>query len=70
LIFHFLPGRECIIPDISRTFHFGASGLNVDPNFQELYFKSHSLNQQTGNTFDIEKIKKDAYEKELEEIIL
>ena len=22
-------GRECIIPDISRTFHFGAKGLNI-----------------------------------------
>lgn len=65
-----LSGRECIIPDISRTFHFGASGLNVDSNFQELYFSSHALNQQTGNTFDVNKITKNAYEKELEEIIM
>jgi hypothetical protein len=26
--------RECIIPDISRTFHFGASGMNVYDYFQ------------------------------------
>ena len=26
--------RECIIPDISRTYHFGASGLNMNPYFQ------------------------------------
>ena len=27
-------GRECIIPDVSRTYHFGASGLNMNPYFQ------------------------------------
>ena len=36
--------RECIIPDISRTYHFGASGLNMNPYFQEHYFKKHTLN--------------------------
>lgn len=37
-------GRECVIPDISRTYHFGASGLNMNPYFQEHYFKKHTLN--------------------------
>ena len=36
-------GRECIIPDISRTFHFGLSGLNMNPYFHDKYFKKHSL---------------------------
>lgn len=36
--------RECIIPDISRTYHFGASGLNMNPYFQEAYFESHAFN--------------------------
>lgn len=35
--------RECIIPDISRTYHFGSKGLNINPYFQELYFQSHKL---------------------------
>ena len=35
--------RECIIPDISRTYHFGSKGLNINPYFQELYFQKHSL---------------------------
>ena len=26
--------RECIIPDISRTYHFGSTGLNMNPYFQ------------------------------------
>ena len=37
-------GRECIIPDISRTFHFGASGLNMNPYFHDRYFKNHIIN--------------------------
>ncbi len=36
-------GRECIIPDVSRTFHFGLSGLNMNPYFHDKYFKKHSL---------------------------
>ena len=27
-------GRECLIPDISRTYHFGENGLNVDEKMQ------------------------------------
>ena len=37
-------GRECIIPDVSRTFHFGASGLNMNPYFHDRYFKKHVIN--------------------------
>ena len=40
-------GRECIIPDISRTYHFGASGVNMNPYFQDHYFKKHTLNRVT-----------------------
>lgn len=38
------PDRECIIPDISRTYHFGSSGLNMNPYFQDHYFSKHPLN--------------------------
>ena len=38
------PDRECIIPDISRTYHFGSSGLNMNPYFQDHYFAKHTLN--------------------------
>ena len=37
-------GRECVIPDISRTFHFGSSGLNMNPYFHDRYFKKHVIN--------------------------
>ena len=38
--------RECIIPDVSRTYHFGMSGTNTNPYFQEAYFSKHRLNKQ------------------------
>ena len=38
--------RECIIPDVSRTYHFGMSGTNMNPYFQEAYFSKHRLNKQ------------------------
>ena len=40
--------RECIIPDVSRTYHFGNTGTNINPYFQEVYFKKHKLNKQAG----------------------
>lgn len=55
-------GRECIIPDISRTYHFGAKGLNMNSYFQDLYFTKHALNTRTDVKFDLSKINKEAYE--------
>lgn len=39
-------GRECVVPDISRTYHFGSSGLNMNSYFQDVYFKKHAFNRQ------------------------
>lgn len=38
--------RECIVPEISRTFHFGTKGLNMNTNFHDRYFKKHAFNRQ------------------------
>lgn len=62
--------RECIIPDISRTYHFGSKGLNMNPYFQDLYFKKHSLVTQAGVLLrDVEKMKKESYEELVKGII-
>ena len=37
-------GRECLIPDMSRTYHFGSSGLNMNTYFHDIYFKKRSFN--------------------------
>jgi hypothetical protein len=57
------PCRECIIPDVSRTYHFGASGLNMNPYFQEHYFKKHTLNTVPDVILhDVDSLTKDNYE--------
>ncbi|KAI8774128.1 protein O-linked-mannose beta-1,2-N-acetylglucosaminyltransferase 1 [Biomphalaria glabrata] len=62
--------RECVIPDISRTYHFGSKGLNMNPYFQEMYFKKHSLlTEGLVQLKDVDRMKKDEYEKLLLELI-
>ncbi|XP_046355401.1 protein O-linked-mannose beta-1,2-N-acetylglucosaminyltransferase 1-like [Haliotis rufescens] len=62
--------RECVIPDVSRTYHFGSKGLNMNPYFQEIYFKKHSLvtfsNVKLKN---INSIQKENYEEVVKSLI-
>jgi len=60
-------GRECVIPDVSRTYHFGSSGLNMNSYFHDIYFNKHSFNTvRDVEILNVDSIKKDAYEKLLE----
>ncbi|RUS90151.1 hypothetical protein EGW08_002118, partial [Elysia chlorotica] len=62
--------RECIIPDISRTYHFGSKGLNMNPYFQEVYFNKHSLQPEGGIKLkDVDRMKKDDYESLISELL-
>ena len=61
-------GRECIIPDIPRTYHFSV-GSHVSESFQKRYFQNKSLNHQTGIRFDRSKLTKSGYEKTLTDLI-
>ncbi|KAF6216497.1 hypothetical protein GE061_000839, partial [Apolygus lucorum] len=55
--------RECVIPEVSRTYHFGSSGMNMNSYFQDRYFKSHSFNTQPYvRVQNIESVTKDNYE--------
>ena len=47
-------GRECIVPDVSRSYHFGSSGLNMNSYFQDVYFKKHAFN--TDNDVELKDI--------------
>lgn len=42
--------RECIIPDISRTFHFGSTGTNINSYFQKQYFSKHAFSLDTSSS--------------------
>jgi len=57
-------GRECIIPDVSRTYHFGSSGLNMNSYFHNIYFNKHSFNTQRDiEIINVDSAKKEEYEK-------
>ncbi|XP_076347188.1 protein O-linked-mannose beta-1,2-N-acetylglucosaminyltransferase 1-like [Tachypleus tridentatus] len=63
-------GRECVVPDISRTYHFGSSGLNMNSYFQDVYFKKHAFNTQPNVKInDIVSVKKDIYEAQLQDLL-
>ncbi|KAK4008597.1 hypothetical protein OUZ56_013731 [Daphnia magna] len=59
--------RECVIPDVPRTYHFGASGLNMNSFFQDTYFRKRALNNQADvQLHDIENMKAINYERVVE----
>ncbi|XP_055077171.1 protein O-linked-mannose beta-1,2-N-acetylglucosaminyltransferase 1 isoform X2 [Periophthalmus magnuspinnatus] len=63
-------GRECVIPDVSRTYHFGIIGLNMNGYFHEVYFKKHKLNTvPLVELRDVDRLKKEAYEEEVQRLL-
>ncbi|MBN3302274.1 PMGT1 acetylglucosaminyltransferase, partial [Amia calva] len=63
-------GRECIIPDISRSYHFGIIGLNMNGYFHEVYFKKHKINTVPNVQLkNVDGLKKDAYEAEIQRLL-
>ena len=52
--------RECIVPEVSRTYHFGSSGINMNSYFQDVYFKKHAFN----GVADVELRNVERYEKD------
>ncbi|XP_057375549.1 protein O-linked-mannose beta-1,2-N-acetylglucosaminyltransferase 1-like [Daphnia carinata] len=59
--------RECVIPDVPRTYHFGASGLNMNSFFQDTYFRKRALNNLADvQLHDIENMKAINYERVIE----
>lgn len=61
-------GRECLIPDISRTYHFGSTGTNINSYFQHQYFSKHAFNrlQPVHGLDGLDQLSRDPYERLLE----
>ncbi|RWS31306.1 hypothetical protein B4U80_07268 [Leptotrombidium deliense] len=56
--------RDCIVPDVSRTYHFGSSGLNMNSYFHDTYFKKHAFNRVPNVQLrNLDSLKKENYEK-------
>uniref|UniRef100_A0A8C8F6M6 Protein O-linked-mannose beta-1,2-N-acetylglucosaminyltransferase n=1 Tax=Oncorhynchus tshawytscha TaxID=74940 RepID=A0A8C8F6M6_ONCTS len=63
-------GRECIIPDVSRSYHFGIIGLNMNGYFHVR--PSSSLLEYYSIAFrlkNVDGLKKDAYELEIQNLL-
>jgi len=65
--------RSCIIPDVSRTFHFGRIGKNMNEDWQEQYFARHKLHKSDGlkllNFQPINRLERNRYNEMLERLI-
>uniref|UniRef100_A0AAQ4PW52 Protein O-linked-mannose beta-1,2-N-acetylglucosaminyltransferase n=1 Tax=Gasterosteus aculeatus aculeatus TaxID=481459 RepID=A0AAQ4PW52_GASAC len=62
-------GRECVIPDVSRSYHFGIIGLNMNGYFHEVYFKKHKFNTVPNvQLTNVDSLKQDAYEVEIQNL--
>lgn len=61
-------GRECIIPDISRTYHFGAKGQHINVIIQESLYKTRSLNNVANVKFNVSLLSNKNYENEIERL--
>lgn len=61
-------GRECLIPDVSRTYHFGSQGTNINSYFQQQYFSKHAFNRrrQSGHFGQLAELARAPYERLLE----
>lgn len=59
--------RDCLIPDISRTYHFGENGSNVDAAFQQAYYRHRALHKSNQLTEfpSIENFEKQQYDQDL-----
>lgn len=64
--------RECVIPDVSRTFHFGSVGTNINSHFQRQYFSKHAfipLVDHRTRFRDLDKLSQKEYESHIEQLL-
>ena len=64
-----MKGRECIIPDISRTYHFGTKGLNIGSFMQAIYFQHHAFNKLPNVKLNPDIMYKERYEADMRQRI-
>lgn len=64
-------GRQCIMPDVPRTFHFGKRGLNVDNDyFYNAYFANHNVNKEPKvELYPVERLLYGNYEMEINNLL-
>lgn len=63
-------GRDCIMPDVPRTFHAGKVGANMNPSFFDAYFAQHALNNDSKAVLaGVKDMRPDAYNKLITQLL-
>ncbi|XP_069158026.1 protein O-linked-mannose beta-1,2-N-acetylglucosaminyltransferase 1-like [Procambarus clarkii] len=63
-------GRECLVPEVSRTFHFGVTGAHLTAYFQSNYYAHTALNTAPDVTLrDLHRLEPAAYDLQLTELL-
>ncbi|XP_047472816.1 protein O-linked-mannose beta-1,2-N-acetylglucosaminyltransferase 1-like [Penaeus chinensis] len=63
-------GRECLVPEVSRTFHFGNSGAHLTAYFQSMYFSKFPFNKIPNVRLkDLDRMGPESYDRMLKEML-
>ncbi|XP_037080422.1 LOW QUALITY PROTEIN: protein O-linked-mannose beta-1,2-N-acetylglucosaminyltransferase 1-like [Pollicipes pollicipes] len=62
--------RECVIPDVSRTYHFGIAGRHSSSAFHSMYYVDHAFNRKPDVELrGVQDMVKDRYEQEIRRLL-
>ncbi|XP_066962133.1 protein O-linked-mannose beta-1,2-N-acetylglucosaminyltransferase 1-like [Macrobrachium rosenbergii] len=63
-------GRECLLPEVPRTAHFGTHGAHLTAYFQSKYFSQYAFNSQSNVTLQgLDRLSPKEYDSYLREMI-
>ncbi|XP_050737950.1 protein O-linked-mannose beta-1,2-N-acetylglucosaminyltransferase 1-like isoform X2 [Eriocheir sinensis] len=63
-------GRECLVPEVSRTFHFGSKGAHLTDYFQANFYAHASFNTMAHVTLaDLDMLGPTSYDQHLKELL-
>uniref|UniRef100_A0A0P4VZL2 Alpha-1,3-mannosyl-glycoprotein 2-beta-N-acetylglucosaminyltransferase n=1 Tax=Scylla olivacea TaxID=85551 RepID=A0A0P4VZL2_SCYOL len=58
-------GRECVVPDVSRTFHGGMEGAHINGIMTHAHFTAHPVTNVSYVKLNVERMTQTAYEEDL-----
>ncbi|XP_071522193.1 protein O-linked-mannose beta-1,2-N-acetylglucosaminyltransferase 1-like isoform X2 [Panulirus ornatus] len=63
-------GRECLVPEVSRTFHYGTTGAHLTAYFQSTYYANTSFNTRSAVRLrDLHRLGPETYDALLQELL-
>ncbi|XP_066965702.1 protein O-linked-mannose beta-1,2-N-acetylglucosaminyltransferase 1-like [Macrobrachium rosenbergii] len=59
-------GRECVVPDVSRTFHYSSSGAHIQNILTQAHFAGHAVTSSSDiRLHNVDRMVQEKYEEEL-----